>query len=122
MKIKNGKNKVNHYGLHYIGAIGDKLERNLTFKRRIVINNNHPIYESPDLIIFNDVDNNELVWRTTSSPDWLKDGFIGNIKFTIKGHVEYDNVKQTHIIRLKPVNIKKNAISKSLDEFIKEFD
>lgn len=91
---QNEKNKL----LNHIGSVGEKG----LFKLKIVnISTFDSQYGEGNRVLFQDENNNEAVWFTSSSVlDFKKDIFL-NFKATVKEHSTYKGKKQTILSRVK---------------------
>ena len=84
--------------VHY-GSIGDKTEKVLQYRNSRAFDNDY--YGTSYFHFFTDDLDNVFLWKSGTYPDWISDDFNDNLKFTIKEHSEYDEVKQTVILRVR---------------------
>lgn len=97
----------------YVGKVGDKIQTELTLKKRIVYETHYSYYgETQYIYIFEDNNGNQYKWNTSKYLEKLVDerflepieeGEQVKIKGTIKGHEEYNNTKQTELTRCKVI-------------------
>jgi hypothetical protein len=92
----------------FIGMEGDKFKNvsaKFTFCKVMGRGTFYP-YPPQVLIKLETADGNVLVWWTSSWVDFTEGEYI-NVDFTIKGHSEYDGLKQTIVNRVKESKVKK---------------
>lgn len=80
------------------GSLGERIERTLTVKRAISLENN---FGSSMMHIMTDPDNNIYVW-TTASKSWTE-GSIHRVRGTVKDHRFYRGDNQTVLTRCMEV-------------------
>lgn len=82
----------------YVGNIGDKVKgMELTYFNKCSF---ETIYGVMTIYMFKDINNNILVWKTSTYID-IELNKVYRMSFTIKEHSEYKGIKQTNIIRAK---------------------
>lgn len=95
----------------YIGKIGDKINVELTLKKRITYEFSYSAYNSTlnYIYIFEDSNGNEYKWNSSKCLErivnnecvYINEGEKVTLKGTIKGHEEYKDQKQTVLTRCK---------------------
>lgn len=105
-KVRDHKNAAAISSSKYQGTIGDKVNMKLTYKRSVSY---ETMYGNQFIHLFEDNEGNVYKWNTNKSlGKWTDNDYIFvsegqevNIKGTIKGHEEYNSVKQTELTRCK---------------------
>jgi hypothetical protein len=97
---------------NYIGKVNDKIEIELTIKKRIAYETNYTYYGGTSYIyIMEDKTGNQYKWNTAKClykqvgryEEVIQDGETIKLKGSIKEHAEYNEVKQTVLTRCKLV-------------------
>ena len=94
---QEGKKNSNH-----VGNTGDKLEVNLTLKKRVSYGTSYNGYTETTqyIYLFEDTEGNIYKWNTAKFLE-LDNGDSVKVKGTIKDHTEYAGAKQTVLTRCK---------------------
>ena len=100
--IKEKKNaNATKTASEYVGNVGDKVEKVLTFKQEFTFETHFTYYGELNFIYkFADENGNTFTWKTGKSLD-LEEGKEYTVKGTIKEHSEYKGDKQTVLTRCK---------------------
>lgn len=85
----------------FIGKEGDRIERTLTVKRAIPLENNYSTNSTMHIMV--DEEGNEFVWVTSART--LEQGMIYNVRGTIKAHKIYQNSKQNYLTRCTAMEV-----------------
>ena len=101
IKTANENLRASKSSSSYVGAVGDKIEVRATFTRCHCYDTHFGYRTITHFInIFTDESGNVFVWNSTA----FFDAGIGDqviLKGTIKGHSEYEGIKQTELQRCK---------------------
>lgn len=92
--INNNKNTGK-----WIGQEKEKIQLNVTLDK---ITGYSTDFGYTNIYIFKDTEGNKLTWKTAKDMEW-EEGQEIEIKATVKAHEEYNNEKQTSILRVKEV-------------------
>jgi len=86
----------------YVGNTGDKLEKELTLKKRVSYETSYNGYNETTqyIYLFEDAERNIYKWNTAKFLE-LDNGDNVKVKGTIKDHAEYAGAKQTVLTRCK---------------------
>jgi len=86
----------------YVGSTGDKLEKELTLKKRVSYETSYNGYNETTqyIYLFEDAEGNIYKWNTAKFLE-LDNGDNVKVKGTIKDHAEYAGAKQTVLTRCK---------------------
>lgn len=82
---------------NYVGVVGEKLNTNVTFVNIVYFENEYGLVS---MYFFADEDNNQIVWKTSSSKD-MEIGDTFTMVAKVKEHKEYKGTKQTVVLRPK---------------------
>lgn len=82
---------------NYVGVVGEKLNTNVTFANVVHFENEYGLVS---MYFFADEDNNQIVWKTSSSKD-MEIGDTFTMVAKVKEHKEYKGTKQTVVLRPK---------------------
>lgn len=109
-EAKKQAEKENKKPSEFIGKIGDKIQVELTLKKRVAHETNYSYYgELQHIYIFEDNRGNQYKWNTSKCLERIDNNICKAIeldekiilKGTIKAHEEYKGVKQTVLTRCK---------------------
>lgn len=84
----------------HVGNVNDRLDFNITVKHLFTGTSTYGVYYK---FIFADENENVLTWMTSKDPS-LELNKNYKIRGTVKGHVEFKNVKQTELTRCEILN------------------
>lgn len=95
-KIEEGKKNSS-----YVGEVGQKIQTELTFKKKIAYETHYSYHgETSYILLFEDAEGNIYKWNTAKYME-IEEGQQVKIKGTIKDHSEYSGAKQTILTRCK---------------------
>lgn len=98
-KAEAKKQEASHLLNEYVGAIGDKIQKEFTLKNYFMYDT---VYGTMVIYIFEDAEGYQYKWNTKTCIEQER-GEKLTIKGTIKEHSEYNEVKQTVLTRCKIV-------------------